>query len=267
MELNNLLNDIYNDYDINKHKMNKFKLYFRNLFYLFKTTMFAIRESWLWYLLMICITPIGLMITLGIYFQNENIEIMEFIVSGNMIMSLVSGTMLTLGQTLGYLKEYKGFDYYAVLPISKASMIIAYVMRAVILSLPSLLIIYIIGAVLFNLHFAVHPIIILVIILSGLSLSGIGAIIGIFSKNMQTASLLTQIVQPVIVFLAPVLIPKSVLPMSIKYISVIMPTTYISEAFRAALNNRIALSEIIILTVISIVSVYLVTNKLDWSRD
>lgn len=44
---------------------------------------------------------------------------MIYALTGNMVMSMVTGTMLSLGQTLGVLKEFRGFDYYSVLPIKK----------------------------------------------------------------------------------------------------------------------------------------------------
>lgn len=135
--------------------------------YLLKTRLFEIRESWVWYLIMVCITPLSFIITLGIYFKGTDTRLLEFIVSGNMVMGMVTGSMLTLGQNLGFEKEYKGFDYYATLPISKSAIIISYVISSTILTLPSTIIIYIIGNILFGLNFQVSIVIVPVIFLGG----------------------------------------------------------------------------------------------------
>lgn len=91
--------------------------------------------------------------------------------------------------------------------------------------------------------------------------------IGIYSKNIKMCSLLTQIVQPLIVFLAPVMIPYEILPLPLKYTSYIIPTKYVAEAFRQALNNKVDYFGIGILCIISLLSIYLVCYKMDWSRE
>lgn len=241
-----------------------YKQFFVNLYYLFKTSLFIIREDWLWYLLMICIRPLSIMIFLGFYFQDSSNDIILFIITGNMVMSIVTGTMLTLGQNLGMLKQYKAFDYYATLPVSKIALIIALVTRTTILVLPSMLTIFLIGNFYFGLEMTFHPLILLIIFISGYSLSGIGAIIGIYSRNMQTASLITQIVQPIVVFMAPVMIPENYLPRILKYTSHLMPTTYVARALRGAVVGQIAYFDLVIILIVSVISIYLVGVKLDW---
>ena len=268
MELNNQLNSKLNtifknnntSYSYNYPKMT----YLKNFYYLLKTSLFVIRQEWVWYILMACITPLSLMFFLGFYFKYDNPDMLLFIITGNMVMSLVTSAMLTLGQDFGRLKQVKGFDYYATLPISKISIIVAFVTRTTLLSLPSVAIIFVIGSVYLNIPFNLHPIILVVIILGGYSLSGIGAIIGIYSKDAQTASLITQIVHPLIVFLAPVLIPEKSLPKIIMYVSYVIPTKYVANAFRYAVQGKISYIDIIILLTISVASVYLVGIKLDW---
>ncbi len=267
MELNNELNvkleNVFNTYSIETN-IDTSRSFFRNLYYLFKTNLFVIRQEWVWYLLMVCITPLSLLIFLGFYLKGQSQEVLLFIITGNMVMSLVTSSMLTLGQTIGLLKHYKAFDYYATLPISKVSLIISLVTRATLLSIPSMFVIFLIGSIYLHIPMEIHPIIILVILLGGYSLAGIGAVIGIYSRNVQTASLITQIVQPIVVFLAPVLIPETSLPTLVKYSSFIMPTRYVAKAFRSAAMGQIAYLDIFIIFVISVVTVYLVGIKLDW---
>lgn len=138
--------------EINKSSQNKsgIKDYLTKQFYLIKSELLTLRLSWKWSLLIVLVSPISVLIFLYLLVGMKNPEYMNYVISGNIIMSLVTGTMLTLGQELGVLKQIRGFDYYASLPIKKIQLITAYLIRATILTLPSIIVLIFLGRIIFD---------------------------------------------------------------------------------------------------------------------
>ena len=233
--------------------------------YLIKSELLSLRLSWKWALIIVLVTPLSTLYFLTLIFKGDK-EYLTYVITGNMVMSLVTGTMLTLGQELGVLKQLKGFDYYAVLPLKKINLIIAYITRATIVTVPSMILIYFIGKIIIGIDMVVHPSIILVIIFSGFSLSSLGAAIGIYSRDADQASVITQVVQPLIIYLVPVFIPMENMPRLVNYISYIIPTRYVAQALRASYTGKFDLPSISMLAIFSIISIFLIEFKMDWRR-
>ena len=254
--------------EINKSSQNKsgIKDYLIKQFYLIKSELLTLRLSWKWSLLIVLVSPISVLIFLYLLVGMKNPEYMNYVISGNIIMSLVTGTMLTLGQELGVLKQIRGFDYYASLPIKKIQLITAYLIRATIVTLPSIMVLIFLGRIIFDVQININFTMFLIIFLSGLSLSGLGAFIGVYSTNMEQSSTVTQIIQPLIVYCAPVFRPFESMPKIMQYISYLVPTTYVSNALRKSFVGEFDLISILVLLLFSIVSVYLVEYKIDWRQ-
>ncbi len=175
--------------------------------------------------------------------------------------------MLTLGQNIGYMKDAGSFEYYAGFPISKQVFILAMATRSVILSIPSSVILLAIGASVFGLPINPSPVSVIVFLLAGYSLAGLGAFVGFFSRDGQTAGLVTQIIDPLIVFLAPVYIPVERLPRFLQYTSRFLPTTYVADALRASVAGTVTVQtwrEIGFLVVWTMLSLWAASRKLAW---
>ena len=112
--------------------------------YLIKSELLSLRLNWKWSLLIVLVSPLSVLFFLYLL-MGENNNYMPYMVTGNIVMSLVTGTMLTLGQELGLLKQIRGFDYYAVLPIRKIYLIIAYLVRATLTPIPAILVLMFTG--------------------------------------------------------------------------------------------------------------------------
>lgn len=237
----------------------------RKQWYLIKAEILSLRLNWKWSLLIVLVSPLSILFFLYVLSGNRA-EFMQYAITGNIVMSLVTGTMLTLGQELGILKQIRGFDYYAALPIRKSNLIAAYLIRATITTIPSIAVLMFIGKYILKIPISFHPSLIFIILLSGISLSALGTFIGIYCKNADQASILTQIFQPIIVYCAPVFIPMDSMPIAIKVISYFIPTTYVANAIRASFNATFDWISISILIVFSLISVILVEFKMDWRQ-
>lgn len=61
------------------------------------------------------------------------------LLAGNIVVSLVNTCITTLGQYIGIMKKARGFEFYATLPVSKLSLVLALMGSNIMLSLPGLL--------------------------------------------------------------------------------------------------------------------------------
>lgn len=247
-------------------KSSSVQSFLRKQFYLIKAELLSLRLSWQWSLLIVLVAPLSMLMFLYLLVGQHNPAYMTYAITGNIIMSLVTGTMLTLGQELGLLKQIRGFDYYASLPLHKLQLIIAYLVRATVTTLPSILILIGVGGLLFKVELSIHWSLFLIVLLAGMSLSGLGVIIGVYSRNASQASTITQVLQPLIVYCAPVFIPVESMPTILRAISYFIPTSYVANAVRASLNGLVDGKSILILLAFCIVSIYLVEFKIDWRQ-
>ena len=248
-------------------EINPIGKYLRDVAYLLWSQIIEMRTGWVWYLLMLSFIPCTTLFFFGFFVKSGQEEMALFIVTGNVIFSLVLGTLNMLGQQLGWMKERQAFDHYATLPISKTALIVAMVTRGTLFSFPAMLTLFVVGKFLFNLPINPHPLLIPVVLLSGYSLAGVGAVIGFYSPNGQIANIATQVVFPVVVFVAPVMVPPQNLPTILRITSKGFPTTYIASAFRATVAGNIGpdvWTDLGVILGFAVVSLYLVAKKFDW---
>lgn len=234
--------------------------------FLIKAEMMTLRINWQWSIFIVLIAPLSMLLLLYLLIGRNDSNYMTYVLSGNIIMSLVTGTMLTLGQELGVLKEVRGFDYYASLPIHKIQLIMAYLIRSTVITIPSIVVLIIVGKFLFDVHIIFHFSLFVIVLFAGMSLAGVGAFIGIYSRNSSHASTITQILQPVIIYCAPVFVPMQNMPKALQIISWFIPTTYVASALRNSFIGVFDWKNIAVLIAFCAISVYLVEFKIDWRQ-
>lgn len=246
-----------------------FSKHVRDTLYLTWTQILNVRTGWVWYFLLSSFIPL---LTLFFLFMvlGYQIKWAIYVVTGNVVFAVVLGSLNTLAEQMGWMKQSRFFEHYAALPISKLSLIFALVIRCTLFSFPAMAGVLLIGKLLFKLPIIIHPLLPVVFTLSGFALSGLGALIGITSTNANRANIAVRVVFPILVFTAPVLIPLQNLPKILQWTSLIMPTTYIANTFRATLSGDFNLYfwiDMGIILLFTIVSLYLVARKFDWRVD
>jgi len=238
---------------------------------LFLGQAFEMRTRWFWYLFQMTFVPVSFIVFLWLLIGRDDPETMLYVVTGNVTQSVAVAGMLSLGQEIGGMKDYQTFEFYASLPISKWSFILALLVRSMIFTLPAAILVLIGGSRIFALDVQLHPLLAVLIPLGGLSLSGLGALVGFYSPNGKIAGLATQILNPIILFLAPVFMARHALPPLLAKTSIFIPTTYLAEAMRDCLTNTVGqrtVTAFLVLTAFSIASTWLVSTKIEWrSRD
>jgi ABC-2 type transport system permease protein len=216
---------------------------------------------------MMSLQPLTLLLFIRFLLGPSEESVVLYLITGNIVLSLSLSSMLSLGQDLGWLKDDHAFEYYATLPVPKSALILAIVTRSALLALPSIVIILLLSAWFFDISLKPHPLVLFVLFLGGYSLSGLGAIIGFYSPSGRIASLLTQIIQPIIVFLSPVFVPVDRLPGALQFTANLMPTTFIARALRDSLTGNVSIStwsNMLVIAAITMGSFVLVEKGLDW---
>ncbi len=77
------------------------------------------------------------------------------------------------------MKDYQTFEFFASLPVSRLTFVSALLVRAMVFTIPASVIVLVLGPVLFGLSFTFHPLLLVLIPLGGLSLAGLGALVGL----------------------------------------------------------------------------------------
>lgn len=225
------------------------------------------QQGWIWSLVLASLFPLSILTLLK--FSAGGPERAVAVISGSIIFSLMLNTTLNLGQELAVMREARLFDFYASVPVNPAYLISAILGRAVLFSLPAVLVVGLAGFFMFGFHLQANWFaMILVLVLSSISLSGLGALIGFYSPNARFAGLATQTLNLLIVFFSPVMTTPESLPVSLQAISWIFPSTYAAEALRSVFSgNGFTLNFWInsaVLMGFSGASLYLVITRLRW---
>ncbi|MCL0090185.1 ABC transporter permease [Dehalococcoidia bacterium] len=237
----------------------------RDFGWLLKSQLFDLRTMWSWYLFQSTGTALGLMVFLVLFAGDVGPERLGFIFVGALVTTICLGMMVSQGQLIGRLRYQNAFEYYAVLPISKAIFIAALTARGFVIATPALLIMLLIGGIALDLW--LPPVALLILILGGITMAGIGAFIGFWSPTGEIATIASQVVSPFFIFLAPVFFPLEHLPDPLQVVARFIPATYIAETLRAAIAGRMYggfWEDLLILVVFTLVVLGLTPLKLDW---
>ncbi|MDR2045228.1 MAG: ABC transporter permease [Clostridium sp.] len=231
---------------------------------LFVSALLDIRNEWTWYLLLMTVSPLSILLFLRLV-VGDGIDFEAYVV-GSVMMTFGTGIFLGLGQNFAYYKATSALDYYLALPLSKGMIIASLVFRNIVLSIPSTAVLILVGLSLYQVELFIGFPFLVTLVLTSFSLAGMGTMIGVCSRNMQVASILTQVLAPVFTYLAPVFLPQSEMPGILGAISYIFPTTYAANALRGALLHDQFTVDTPVLIVIAVVSMAAVSKFVDWSK-
>lgn len=227
--------------------------------------LFRVRLEWFWYLVQRSFVPLASLAFL--YYLWDDPRSAQFAVTGSLVNTMTTSAMLSLGQYLGHMKDNNAFEHYAALPVSRTTFVAALATRGVLLTLPSLLTVALIGR--WALDIPLTPIGLVSLLLGAYAMSGLGAFMGFWSKDAQTASLSTQVLATVIIYLSPVYIPLEQLPALFRWTSVLIPTTYAASALRlstAGAGLTALWPDLLALLGFAMVSLFLVPLRLPWRQ-
>jgi ABC-2 type transport system permease protein len=227
------------------------------------------RWSWRSMIITGTLAPVFSILALGVFAQDSGRETLAYVLTGNMVISLMFGNMDNVQSHFTFLRFYGALDYFATLPIRKHNLILAVVLSFLLLSLPSLVTTMLIGALVLRLPIVFHPLILVTIPACAISLSGVGALIGVSVRNRYQSGAYSLIITMVMAGLGPVVVPPDRLPGLLLLLGRLNPATYAASALRQVVigpvTGRLALDGAVLLGW-TILVLGVVSRTLDWRQ-
>lgn len=225
------------------------------------------RWAWRGTLLTGIIAPLLGTLALGIFATKDDLG---HIITGYMVMSLLFGTFDKVAAHFAYMRIVGRLEFFATLPIYRSALILATVAAFMVLSLPAVLLTLIMGLLILDVQLSLSPWVVVVIPLIGVTLCGLGALIGIIIKTPEEVGNISALITFVLIGFGPVVIPLNRLPEIVGTLSYISPATYAASALRQTVlgvPDRIPLGvDLLVLSLILVGSLWLVGRRMDWRQ-
>lgn len=226
---------------------------------------------WAWQGLLITglVTPLLSMVAFGVFARDSGRTTLEYILTGNIVLSLLFGNLNNVQGHMIYLRIMGTLDYFATLPIRRYVLIVAMVLSFLVISLPALILTIFLGSYLLGVPISIHPLIVVVIPLCAISLSGIGALIAVNSRTPESAASVSLLVTALLISLGPVVVPPDRLARPLLLLGWLSPTTYAASALRQTLLGPLTAQfglDLLVLAGFGIVTLGLVGAKMDWRQ-
>ena len=225
------------------------------------------RWSWRSMLITATLAPLLSILGLGIFARDSGPDALAYVLTGNLVVSLMFGVMRSLQSHVTFLRFRGTLDYFASLPVQRAYLVLAMVIAFLLISLPSMLITLWIGAVVLDVPVRLHPLVVVIVPLAALPLAGIGAMVGASVRTPEEGGAINLVLTLLLTGLGPVVIPPDRLPVWMLSLGWLSPATYAASALRQVLigpvTERLAV-DLVVLAGFSLLAFWLVSRKLDW---
>jgi ABC-2 type transport system permease protein len=185
--------------------------------------------------LLVLIIPLGIM---GLVYFIGGLSSPDYgmqMLCGNLTLVISQSCIVFLASSLLYLKLRGGFEQYSVFPINRSSLIVATVLFRMILLIPYLIVLFGISVYAFKVKINFHPLFFLIIFLAAVSLSSLGMVFALSSKNFRKSESQINIIMFLIMFGAPLFYPMKALPIPLQIIHFCLPFTYIVDGLKEVL--------------------------------
>jgi ABC-2 type transport system permease protein len=216
------------------------------------------------------LTPLFTIVALGVFARDGGGEALAYVMTGNMVVSLLFGTMGSVQGHIEWLRFQGGLDYFSTLPIRKTILVVAIVMAFLLFSLPSLTVTMVLGSLLLGVAIKLNPLILIVVPLCALALAGVGAMLGLIGRTPGVSGRLNSLFTLVMITLGPVIIPPDRLPSFALTLGYLSPATYAASALRQVvigpLTGRIAL-DLAVLAGMTVLFLWLVGLRMSWREE
>ncbi|WP_259457964.1 ABC transporter permease [Salipaludibacillus neizhouensis] len=172
-----------------------------------------------------------------------------------------------MAQDISWQKHQGHFTFYASLPIEKVNFVFANLLRGMMMSFPSFVIMAFVGQWVYGIQFIFSLWLIPLVVLTILSVVGVGVFLGFWSPNVQLTNLLVQGLMMIVSFMTPILVDMAKLPVVLQGFSYLVPTTYAAEALREMLSIGFTTNvgkNMLILLAYTVISYTLILKKIHW---
>ena len=228
------------------------------------------RWSWRRTLITGMVAPIGFILMLGVFAADSGEAALGHVLTGNIVITLIFESQGKTGSNFSFMRFNGMLDYMATLPIHRIALIIGTVISFLLLSLPAIATTLIVGTWMLDLTLRISPMILIVIPLVSLSLSGLGALVGLLGRTPEEVNSMNNLILFILMTMGPVVIPLERLPQLFQVLGLFSPATYAASALRQVvlgMPDRIPLAvNIMMLAAISSLLLWFVSRRMDWRQ-
>ena len=226
------------------------------------------RWSWRSSVIVGAVFPVFSIVAFGIFAADSGPETLGYVLTGNMVFALLMEGVGKVSSNFSYMRSNGAFVYFASLPIYRSALIVATALAFLLLSLPATAVTLLMGGLILHLPLNVSPWLVIVIPLICVSLSGLGALLGLVGQTPEQVNSFSLLVSIFLFGFGPVLIPPDRLPPIINTLSVFSPATYAASALRQTIlgvPDRLPLAvDMLVLGGIAVGLLALVNRQVVW---
>jgi ABC-2 type transport system permease protein len=211
--------------------------------------------------------PLLLVFGLGLVGAGQTPEGIAYVITGTTVVSLTTVGVAIVAGNLAWSKENGVYLYYASLPIAKGNLLMALIGAKLLLQVPGVLVALVGGSLIHGFPLQPNPLLLVILPLTALSLSGIGAALGLLAPNPEVANTISNAALFIVMFAAPVLIPIEALPPPLQWFGLLLPPTYAADALRRAVAGVVdarLMLDIAVLLGWTVASLIAVSRGLRW---
>jgi len=179
---------------------------------------------------------VGILVLLrGVVDERSDITKQQ-VVAGATVLVVAFVALNLLAQRFGFLRGSGALDYYAALPVPPAAVVLGTAASYASFTGPGAVVTAVGGALLYGLPLAHLWVLVPVLLLAGLSLAGLGALLGLLAPRPELATVAGQLGMSVVLFLG--LIPAQRLPAVVRALRAVVPSTYAVDALAESFRRR-----------------------------
>jgi ABC-2 type transport system permease protein len=157
------------------------------------------------------------------------------VVAGSTVLVVAFVALNLLAQRLGALRAAGALDYFAALPVPPAAVVLGIAASFATFTVPGALVTAVVGALAYGLPVSGVWVAVPTVVAAGVALSGVGAMLGLAMPREELATVAGQLGMTAVLFLG--VIPPGHLPVAVRALRDVMPSTYAVDALAAALRG------------------------------
>lgn len=179
---------------------------------------------------------VGILLLLRGVVDSDNGVVRSQVVAGSTVLVVGFVALNLLAQRFGSMRGGGALDYYGALPVPPAAVVLGTAASYATMAVPGTVVTAVVGALLYQLPLGGLWLLVPVVPLAGASLAGIGALLGLLAPRPELATVAGQLGMSAVLFLS--IIPGSKLPLLLRPVRAVVPSTYAADALAAGLRPR-----------------------------
>jgi ABC-2 type transport system permease protein len=180
---------------------------------------------------------VGILLLLRGVVDSENTLVRSQVVAGSTVLVVGFVALNLLAQRFGAMRSGGSLDYYGALPVPPSAVVLGTAASYATMAVPATVITAVLGTLLYQLPVEALWLLLPVVPLAGASLAGLGALLGLLAPRPELATVAGQLGMSAVLFLS--IIPATKLPLLLRPLRAVVPSTYAADALAAGLRPAV----------------------------